>query len=307
MQLPTSPTTTSPSNIVQAQPRFRIDGTGPVSQRSITPVTTSATALMAQGSAATDAVRGVLRLVEDAAGGAAASARVDVNGVALAFTPHGHATNVFAAHADEDPAFGAEYRAATPAGQRQLAQELHAEAMRTASGGEAMVTSGWVNLAATASRGLLGAASGAASSDEAALAIRIARHEAQHLADDSKPSLDEDGTRGLREALAEAHSTRLPQLQRARALLGLDQVVSDASLHGAIANRPYREYEADLASLLQRAGIDPVGPVSGALLAKPSNEVADTLANGIARHSGASVEQARAQIAAAFADSAHGH
>jgi hypothetical protein len=307
MQLPSSPTTTPSSNIVQAQPRFRIDGTGPVSQRSITPVTTSASALMAQGSAASDAVRGVLRLVEDAAGGAAASARVDVNGVALAFTPQGHATNVFAAHADEDPTFGAEYRAATPAGQRVLANELFNEAMRTASGGEAMVTSGWVNLAGTASRGLLGAASGAVSSDQAALAIRIARHEAQHLADDSTPGLDEAGTRGLREALAEAHSTRLPQLQRARGLLGLDRVVSDASLQGAIANRPYREYEADLATLLQHAGIDPVGAASSALLAKPSNEVADTLATGIARRSGTDVEQARAQIAAVFADTGHGH
>ena len=75
------------ARVAEAHPRFRVQGSGPVSGRLITPATQAARDLLATTPGVTDAVRGVLRLVEQEAGGAAASSSVRGSGTGSPY-PH---------------------------------------------------------------------------------------------------------------------------------------------------------------------------------------------------------------------------
>jgi hypothetical protein len=295
--------------LVAQQARFRISGSGPLSGRSIHPVTQGARELVAATPAVEDAVRGVLRLVEYAAGGPDASRGVDVNGVAFANSPRGHGANTYRAHMDDDPIFHAGMRAATPQEQVVHAQRLGQETITESMNTKANVVAGWINVGPTASGAMLARAgvtipgyNDRIGDADLGHAIRVLRHEAQHAADPTNPKLSPGGALGLREALAEAHSTSLAHLQPARHVLGLDGVVSDAALQQATTFRPYASAEQLLATSLRAGGIDPGSAEAARLVALPSDRVAEELVTRIARTSGEPASAARGELGAAFDD-----
>lgn len=301
------PATAGLPALLAAQPRFRVEGAGPLAQRQLVAATPAARALQERSPAVTDAVRGVLRLVEQVAGPDAAAA-LAVNGVAFSLDGAGHAANVFAAHADDDPQFVNAWRRADAAGKAQLAGSLARDALAEVPATKAMVTSGWLNAGPQVSSALLAAHAGAPRSEaDLALAIRVLRHEAHHLADPSQPDLPGTGATGLREALAEAHSTHLPQLQAARRVLGMDALVNDDALEGALAVRPYPQLERTLARALATSGMQPLGAEAGRLLAQPARNVAEALVHAVSRAEGSSPAVVRRELAAAFALGGHAH
>jgi hypothetical protein len=294
--------------LVAQQARFRIEGSGPISERRILPATQGAKELIAAKPAVNDAVRGVLRLVEYAAGGPQASAKVDVNGVAFANSPAGHGANTYRAHLDDDPIFHAGMQQSRPQDWQRHVQQLGQETLAESRDTKANVVAGWINVGPTASGAMLARAGVVIPGyndhiDDGDLgnAIRVLRHEAQHAADPTNPKLLANGAMGLREALAEAHSTSLVHLQPARHVLGLDGVVSDAALQQATTFRPYAKAEQLLAGTLRVAGIDPSSDAARSLVAKPSDEVAERLVAAVAATTGTSPAAARDDIGRGFA------
>ena len=276
-----SASTSSPQlTVAEQQARFRITGSGPPSGRGIEPVTPGAKFLLQQTPGAEDAVRGVLRLVEQVAGPDAAS--VPINGIALADDPQGHAANVVAAHVDDDQIFRSAIAGRSARGKQAALEHLTATSMAQVPSTKAMVTSGWMNLgpeatfALLASRGIDAEGRRAApgqplpgsTPDSAALAVRVIRHETQHLVDPSEPDLAPAAIVGLREAIAEAHSTRPEQLRAARAALGIAAADDDA-LQRSLGIRPYEGLERALQQALQASGVTPGSEPADQLLGTP--------------------------------------
>jgi len=290
--------------LADQQARFRVEGSGPVGGRSLVPISTGARELLEESPAARDVLSGVLALIEHAAGGAEASAGVVLNGIALASSVEGHAANTYAAHLADDPELG---RSPSGAQLAQLASDSSGDAPAT----KALVTSGWLNVGVDVAGALLAArgapVGGATSVTHAALAVRVLRHEAQHLVDTSSPGLTPAGTHGFHEALAEAHSTHLEQLQDARGMLALDAAVPDEALRSSLTTRPYPQHERTLAQALKAAGIEPTSADAAALLARPASQIGVALAEGIARSEGTTVEQARADLSRAFGTDGRAH
>lgn len=294
--------------IVAQQARFRIDGSGPLTSRTIVPVTQGARELVQARAGVTDAVRGVLRLVELAAGGAERSAGVELNGIAFANSPRGHGANTWRAHMDDDPIFQAGLAKVSPDARAGQVLQLGREAVASTQDTKANVVASWINVGPTASGALLSRAgvvipgyNDAIGERELGQAVRILRHEAQHVADATSPKLEPDGALGLREALAEAHSTSMANLVPARAALELDGVVSDASLRAALTFRPYAEAERTLAGALRVAGMDPAGTEAGRLASLPSDRVAEELVTRLAKTTGTPAPDARRDLGAEFA------
>ncbi|MCB0878479.1 MAG: hypothetical protein KDC46_05810, partial [Thermoleophilia bacterium] len=219
--------------VVSRQARFRVSGTGPLSSRTVTPVTPGAAILAAQDGRAEQAVRNVLRLIEDQAGGPDRSANLAFNGVAFSDSADGLAANTYRAHLDDDPAFQRRIAGLDPASAQQQAAALGRQTRATTSDLLANVVTGWMNLGPVASDALLGRA-GRAGEQQLADAIRIVTHESVHAADPEVTGMSADGDLGFQEALAEKRSTTLPQLQRSRSVLGLDEQVGDAALTTSI-------------------------------------------------------------------------
>lgn len=294
--------------LVAQQARFRVEGSGPLSLRTIVPVTPGAHELVAAGPAVNDAVRGVLRLVEHAAGGPGKSAALDINGIAFANSPRGHGANTWRAHMDDDPVFRASIARSRPHDRARHVQQLGREAVAESLETKANVVAGWVNVGTTASGAMLAKAgvvipgyNDRIGDADLAQAIRVLRHEAQHAADETSPALDPAGAMGLREALAEAHSTSMAHLAPARTALGLDGVVSDESLQGALAFRPYAAAEHTLAGALRVAGLEPSSREASLLVARPSDQVADVLAARLAAAANVPEADARRDLGAEFA------
>lgn len=292
--------------IVARQARFRVLGEGPISQRQIKPVTIGAAQLVARDGTAEDAVRRVLRLVEDSAGGPQASARVRMNGVAFSDSPDGLAANTYRAHLDDDPVLRAGVAGMSAAQLRHQARLLGERTVRGTQGMLANVVSGWMNVGPAASDAMLGRPGGAGV-QQLGDAVRILSHESQHVAETSNTGLSADGDEGLQEALAEARSTRLEQLKRARGVLGLDGVVSDAALGAALRIRPYGAYERVLDAVLTAAGVQPGSAQAQAITKLPARTVVDQLAAMIVKPTGESPAEARAVIDQGFADAVRGN
>ena len=293
--------------LVASQPRFQVDGTGPVSQRTITPATPAATRLLESAPAARDALRGVLRLVEHAAGGAAASSNVEFNGVSLATSPEGLSANTYRAHRDDDPIFQAAI-ARLPAADRPAAVAgMAASKVRESAGMLANVAAGWMNVGPAASTALL-AAVGAAPpgvrvpQQQLADAVHVLLHESTHVIDTEPANLPPLAMHGVWEALAEARSTKLPQLQAARRVLGLDAVVSDAGLQASARHRPYAQAERILDGVLRTAGIEPGSAAAERVTSSTGHDAVETLVAKMAATTGESPNTARQAIGAAFAE-----
>lgn len=294
--------------LVAQQARFRVEGSGPLSARQIVPVSQGARELVAARSGVTDAVRGVLRLVEHAAGGPERSTAIPLNGIAFANSPRGHGANTWRAHMDDDTVFQASIARARPAERAGHVAELGRQAVAESLDTKANVVAGWVNVGPTASGALLARAdvvipgyNDHIGDDELGQAIRILRHEAQHAADPTNPKLEANGAMGLREALAEAHSTSLANLAPARRVLGLDGVVSDQALQRATAFRPYAAAERTLAGALRVAGLEPAGNAAGQLVTQPSDVVAEQLVARLSTAVKVPPKDARHDLAAEFA------
>jgi hypothetical protein len=292
----------------QAQARFRIEGSGPLAERRIVPVSDGARELVGMSPKVTDSVRGVLRLLEQAAGGPAASAGVHLNGIALANSPQGHGANTYRAHVEDDPKFLASFSRIGRSGRadaiRRFGDGVVAESLQT----HANVAADWVNVGVTASGALLRTAgivlpgyNDAIGEDQLGFAVRVLRHEAAHVADQSAPRLQPGGAMGLREALAESQSRGMGSLRAARTALGLDGMVGDDSLARASDFRTYQGVEQILAGALAVSGIDPSSDAAAQLVARPSDQVAETLVTRLAQAGHTTDADARATLGAEFA------
>lgn len=255
----------------------------------------------------TDAIRGVLRLVEHAAGGPAASAKIALDGIALANSPAGHGANTYQAHIDDDPIFRAALAKVAPRRQADYVRSLGEEVLAEATTTKANVVADWINVGPESSGALLSRAgvvipgyNDAVGEADLAQVVRVLRHEAQHVGDPTIPDLSTGGARALREALAEAHSGSLPHLAPARSLLGLDGMVGDAALAQAARFRPYAEVDGALVGALQHAGIDPSSAEAGALLARPARQVAEELVTRTARADGSDAGAVREGLSERF-------
>lgn len=293
----------NPAALLDQQLRFGVSGSGPAGSRRITPVTSAARELVQTTPGVLDRVRELLRVVDRAAAPGSASG-IPINGVAFAADQAGHAVNVFGAHADSDAAWKRTFDAAGT-NRPAIAAKLLEDSMLSAPASLAMVTAGWMNLGPAASAALLGAHGIAGlpppSIADAALAVRVIRHESEHLADTTTPQWMSAGAVGaLRESLAEANSSSPRELAATRDLLGLGALVPDASLGPAIAVRPYPQYEQALGDLLRQAGLDPATPQAQRLVTRPAAEVADTLVDALVR-AGASRAGARSTVDARLA------
>ncbi|MCW2928627.1 MAG: hypothetical protein JWM86_2595 [Thermoleophilia bacterium] len=288
--------------LVAQQARFRVVGEGALAARALVPATPRAQELFATDRAGTEqALRGVLQVVEAAAGGAAAGRGVRLDGISLSDTPLGMGAATVRAHVEGDPVLRSTFAGLAP-GTRDA--ELRAWAAKTAqSNSSALATAigGWINLGPVASGPLLHSRGVEArgfdatgDGDSLGRAVRIIRHEAQHVVD-SQPRLGLDAARNLREVVAELHSTGLADLQVARRALALDGVVSDASLLRAAQHRPYADLEERTARLLSSLGY-------GVASARPlvdmhSAELAEVLVQRIAGRTGDDTRQARESLA----------
>lgn len=294
--------------LAQEQARFRIVGTGPVSTRDIVPVSDGARELLtASAAGTTEAVRGVLRLVEGAAGGPDASRGVQLAGIAFSDSQLGHGANTYRAHLDSDAEMVASLRPMSARQRSDALGQVVASTKAEAEATRANAVAGWINVGPDASGVLLAhqglPLTGYSGSDQAglALAVRVLRHEAQHAADTTRPDLPPEGVPGIREALAEANSTTTASLASARTALGLDGAVGDAALAATLAVRPYPAYERVLDAALRAAGMEPGGAAAAKLVAEPSRTATAQLVAGIARAEGTSVASARADVAREFA------
>lgn len=293
--------------IVAEQARFRIEGSGPLASRQIVPASKGASQLVTANAAVTDAVRGVLRLVEHAAGGPEATTGLQLSGVALSDSVQGHGGNSYQAHMEDDTIFQHALAGLGRDEQVRQVQTLGRNELADAASNTANVVAGWINVGPAASGAMLARAGTVFPGfndriDQQALgnAVRVLRHEAQHAADPTSPKLDKDGAMGLREAIAEAHSTSIGQLRDARRVLGLDAVVDDAALLGALSMRPYANLETVLRGALLQSGIATDSPQAAALLARPSDQVAEELVADVSRRQGLSVDQARSYLSTEF-------
>lgn len=291
--------------IVSKQARFRVLGDGPVSKREIKPVTIGAAQLVARDGTAVDAVRRVLRLVEDSAGGAAASSQVTLNGVAFSESQVGLAANTYRAHLDDDPVLRRGVAGMSTSKLQHQARLLGERKVHDTQGMLANVVSGWMNIGPAASNAMLGRGGGVGT-QQLGDAVRILLHESQHAAETSKTGLSPDGDEGFQEALAEARSTRLDQLQHARGVLGLDGAVSDAALGAALRIRPYGQYERVLDAVFTAAGVPPGSDQALAIARQPARAAVDQLARMIVKSTGESPDAARAVIDEGFADAVRG-
>jgi hypothetical protein len=284
--------------IVDRQARFRVTGTGPVSQRTIEPVTSVAVQLAERDGSAVDAVRRVLRLVEDTAGGAQASEAVQVNGVAFSDSQEGLGANTYRAHMDDDTTFRAGVAGMSRRAKERQARILGERSVQQHGDQLANVVAGWMNLGTTATDALLDR--GGSNAQQLADAVRILLHESVHMAETTKTGLSPTADAAMQEALAEARSTQLSQLQRARSALGLDDRIGDAALLGALRIRPYAGHEFMLDAVLTAAGVQPRSAEALAVVSQPARTVLDELAARIVRPTGESPEVARQTIEEGF-------
>jgi hypothetical protein len=261
--------------IVEQQGRFRVSGTGPLSQRDLEPATAATRAMVAKGPELEQAVRRVLKVVESTAGGPEASEALEVNGVALSASPQGYAAITYRARMDDDLVLREIAAGKGPAGMRDLGNTMARQAFAETNGTIANVVGGWMNLGPGATTGMI-APQGTVAMDALADTVRTVRHESAHLVDDVRPGLSRDANSVLYEAVAEHHSTTLPQLQQARHDLGLDAAVTDAALSASLLRiRPYRAYEERVTKLLDVAGIR--GADADALVERGSKAVVEAL------------------------------
>lgn len=272
--------------VVDRQQRYAVSGAGPLSERVIRPATPAALAQRAKGDGrAEDAVRRVLQVVEDAAGGPAASARVKLYGVALSDSPEGLGANTYRAQLDGDSVLHASVRDATPeqlaTRARRLGETTRAEQRDTI----ANVVAGWLNLGPATSATLLRPASAPPQAREAAAAVRAILHETAHVLDGGAVTgLSRPADIVIQEGLAELRSTGLPQLQRARRALGFDGIASDADLErAASAHRPYRGAEQSINELLRIGGVEPASAEASRIVSLPPAQAVEAIVANVAR------------------------
>lgn len=295
--------------IVASQVRFNVVGAGPIAARAITPASEGAAALVQQTPTAVEAVRGVLQLVEHVAGGPAASAAVKLDGVSFASSQQGLAANTWRAHADA-PRLRAGLAQLSQARRSGVLERLATNTAGETSGMLANVASGWINVGPTASSALLARAGAAAttavSTQQLADSVRILLHESVHAVDTEPANLPPQAMHGVWESLAEARTMTMPQLQAARAKLGLDAVVPDAALAVSLRHRPYADAERTLAGVLKTAGIAPGSAAEQGVLRATAHDAVELLTAKVASTTGYSPKDARSAIATAFAESMAG-
>lgn len=295
--------------VVDAQVRFSIDGTGPVSARKISPASTGAAQLLERTPTAVDAVRGVLQLVEHVAGGPEASRSVDLDGVSFSSSQRGLAANTWRAHADA-PRFRAGLAKLSPSRQRGALEQLATKTGTDTAGMLANVASGWLNVGPVASTALLGRAgvpsATPVSTQQLADSVRILLHESVHVVDTEPANLPKQAMHGVWEALAEARTMTVPQLQRARAKLGLDAVVPDSALARTLQHRPYASAERVLSGVMRTAGIVPGTVGEQRVLQATAHDAVEMLTTQLAAATGYSARDARTAITTAFAESMAG-
>jgi hypothetical protein len=285
--------------LVAQQARFRIEGSGPLVDRSIVPATPTAAALLAKDATASDAVRSVLRLVEHSSGGRAPSSAVRLNGVSFALTDGGLGANTYRAHLDNDPVFRRGVAGLGDRALRRQADLLGETKLRENTGLLANVVSGWMNIGNVASDALLGRS---ADPQQLGDAVRIMLHESVHATDSTKAGLSPDADHAVLEALAEARTTSLPQLQAARGVLGLDGAVSDAQLGASLRIRPYSAIEQTLRNALAVAKVVPGSAEEQRIVSSPSKAAVEQLTSGIQRATGESPQLVRTALEATFRD-----
>lgn len=244
--------------IVARQQRYRIVGDGPVSQREVVPVTAAAVLASSRDGRPEAAVRSVLRLVEQVAGGAQQSAGVRLNGISFADSPDGLAANTYRAQLDDNVDLRGAWAGHDRRRMERNAAAVGAQMVAETRGAHANVVSGWLNLGHATSATMLGG--GASSGRAKADAVRVLAHEAVHVVDPAPAGLGGAADAAFIEARAEARSTSMPQLQAARRALGFEATVADPELAASLAIRPYAAGERLLAQAQDAAGIAPGTP-----------------------------------------------
>ncbi len=296
-------------SLVASQARFRVLGTGPVSQRKIEPATVTAAQLLTKTPQAADAVRGVLQLVEHVAGGPAESANVRFNGVAFSTSQDALAANTWRANLDSDDEFTTRLTKLPRKHQTGVLEELARRKATETAGMLANVTSGWMNVGPVASTALLakaGVPGTPVSMQQLADAVRVLLHESVHVVDDEPANLPMQAMHGVWESLAEARVVTLPQLQAARTKLGLDAVVPDAALQQSLLHRPYAHAERALTDVLRSAGIEPGSTDEREVMSATAHDAVDLLTSKLAARAGVSSDDARSVIATVFAEAMPG-
>ncbi len=284
--------------LVDEQARFRVVGTGPVSQRELVPATSATVKYAATHPRLEQAARDVLRAVEATAGGARASAGLNVNGVAFGTSQPGYAALTTRARLDDDRVLREQVAGMDANELRLLNDSLVQQSVAETNGTLANVVAGWMNLGPKATTTLL-SPPGSQSSADAADVVRIVAHESVHLADQTRAGLSDSAESTLMEAMAEKRSTTLPSLQRARAVLGFDGAVSDDDLAAALQRiRPYGGYEQRLDAMLGIVGIR--GNDAASLFERTGADVAAALQRALAR-GGTSASKARQLVDDALA------
>jgi hypothetical protein len=281
--------------LIATQPRFRVQGSGPLTSRVITPETPAAQALVAAGGTAEQAVRRVLSLVEDAAGGPEASSKIGFHGVSFSDSDLGQAANAYRAQLDDDPVLRAQLTKQSPRTREQQVKWLGEHRAKNIDGVLAHVVSGWMNLGTAASNALLQRGA-PASEQDLADAVRTVVHESVHAADPAHSGLSREAHLAFSEAVADTRTTTLPSLQRGRQLLGLDGVVGDAALGASLRIRPYEELERRLANAMDIFGAAPDSIQGKRILRLPLPKAVDAIVDGIARSSGESAQLARTAL-----------
>lgn len=308
LQLTTTPVASPMHAVAESQPRFRLEGRGPLSSRTITPESAGATELLRIAPRSMDAVRGVLKLVEHVAGGPARSSSVDLKGIAFSTSAAGLAANTVQAHVDDDEPYKAALAKQTSSARASTLASLATRKQRETAGMLANVTAGWMNIGSTASGAIVGHAAGQTQvpASDLARAIRLLLHESVHVVDTEPANLPEAAMQGVWEALAEARTMSLPNLQAARSTLGLDRVVSDKELQQMLTHRPYAGAERVLAGVMKTAGIAPGGALERQIVASTAHDAVNQLAPRLACQTGHSLADANQALATAFAESMAG-
>lgn len=289
----------SMDGLVAQQARFRIEGSGPLVERSIVPATPMAAALLAKDATASQAVRNVLKLVEHSAGGRTPSSDVRLHGVSFALTDGGLGANTYRAHMDNDPVFRRGVEGLEDRRLRHEAKLLGETKLRENTGLLANVVSGWMNIGNVATDALLGRT---ADPQQLGDAVRIMLHESVHATDSTKAGLSPDADHAVLEALAEARTTSLPQLQAARSVLGLDGAVSDAQLGTSLRIRPYTAIEQTLRNALAVANVAPGSEQERRIVSSPSKDAVAQLSAGIQAATGESPQLVRTALQISFRD-----
>lgn len=298
------------ARVAEDQPRFSIEGSGPLSGRTIKPATKAATHLLAMAPSVSDSVRGVLRLVEQVAGGPAASSQVELDGVAFAMSDAGLAANTVQSLLESDEGLRAQLAAAKPKVQAKTVELLLERKRADANGMLANVTANWMNLGTGASAVLLGKARVPSvpppTPQDLADTMRIVLHESAHAVDDAPANLPREAMHGVWEALAEARTKTLPQMQAARRVLGLEAEVPDAALAASLTHRPYAAAERVLERSLRVAGIPQGTMTEQRILTGSAPDAVDTIVTEMAKVNGTSEQSARDAITVAFAEAMGG-